>query len=246
MKIRALFIKSKFFAVLCLGFNWFLFITGIGALVFLKTSDTQQMLRSIEAGLIGVLPLGFLTWIYAYQTKHSEIKERSQENAWATVIANNNLINIKTVLGLWKFGFWSTCVPDVESKQFYLTPASSDEELGGSVIAALLASKKIDFEENKGYYENERFSQLIKEYEAQDLERFCYKNIDDMVKDVLCCKISVKNSVITIQPWQKQSGEGVQKKPKIYDAIHVPLNGTPSEIGAALRTALAPKYAKPV
>lgn len=195
--------------------------------------DIRLITRVATGSLMGI-PIG-LFFFLGKQDEILNIKERSQERAWATVVANNNLISIETIIGIWKFGFWSDYLLDLEGKQFYLKPNSPDEELGEAVITALSASKKISIEDAKDYVEDKKFLPLLKEHEKQVLEKFGYENRHDMQEDVLYCLISVKNDLITMQCMQIQEG----KKPKKYNIIHTPLTSPPSKIGAALRAALS-------
>jgi len=242
---------SVFFVPVCVFLTLevlFLFFPSLSSLIdWMYGEDYSYNMRAIaraaKAGLIGI-PIGLVIWFFVYRDWVSEIKERSQERAWANVIADNNLISIKTLHGLWRSGFWDVSLPDLESQQSYLKSTSSDEELGEAVIAALSASKKINFEENEGYYKKERFLPLFEKYETQILEKFAYESVSDMDKCVLYCQISVKNDTIRMQPWRNKY-EGLYRKRAIkYNIIHTPLSDAPSKIGASLRAALSQKSPK--
>jgi hypothetical protein len=166
--------------------------------------------------------------------------EIPKKEKWTSVKSNKDFIFVRTHSG------WRTHLPDPEGKQFYVSHAASDEELGQSVMKALAASRRIDPRECdpnqwvKSLTDDKGRVLSYIEWVAQTMAQYGYKTKRAMFKDMKSCIIEMADDMITMQPWhhvklEAWDGDGLTEK----DNAVISADSSPAEVGAALRLALS-------
>lgn len=157
------------------------------------------------------------------------------DKSWAYIKSNNDFIFIETYSG------YFNCLPDPEGKRFFLSPSSSDDELGERVLEALAVSRMIDPKEKPEFFDfRGRVATQYNEWVADAMIRFGYKTKRALFKGMKNCSVDEVDGAITIRPSHHEkleawSGKGITETDCVVISSNTPIN----EVGMALRLAFS-------
>lgn len=157
------------------------------------------------------------------------------QDYWASVYSTKEFLSIETDSGLGRVRGDPLFPPHL------LRPDTDDKIIGNIILKALLNSRTlISLEERVAFFDLEKGKEQYAAWIAMLMERYGYKSKKALFKDMKSCSIHCINDLITISPTHHEkleswSGKGIKKS----DHAVISVNGTPAEIGAALRLALS-------
>lgn len=149
----------------------------------------------------------------------------------ASASNNGDFISIETYSG------YGIAIIDPEAKEHLLTPDTSNDMIGKSILDALAASRMKDPNDDF-YFDNDRIDQQYSHWIEQMKIRYGYKTKNALFKKMMSCGIQLDDGVITIRPSNHEkleawSGDGIREE----DYVKIPADSPPEEIGAALKLA---------
>ena len=154
---------------------------------------------------------------------------------WASCYYTNEFLCIDTYSGLGRVG------RDPVFPSRLLPPDAEDELVGEQILQALSDSRTLNvLEERVAFFDLEKGKEQYAAWRSMLIEKYGYKTKKALFKDMKNCGIHCANGVITISPTrhEKLEGWGREKGDGIEDVI-LPVDSSPTEIGAGLRLALS-------
>lgn len=173
--------------------------------------------------------------------------DKVEKKLWASAKGNGDFIFIQT-----DSGYRGGMNVDYKGAKYFLSPEVSDAALGEALLDALSRSRFVlptpqpgsvyppEVEFDKELYSNEKSNERYQQWIEDVMKRYGYKTKRALFKNMKNCSVEVADSIVTIRPWHHEklegwNGDGIRRE----DYVVLSVNGTPTEIGAALRLAFS-------
>jgi hypothetical protein len=170
--------------------------------------------------------------------------------SWATAKYNQDFFCIETSSG---YGEGSRIDP--KGVQHLLDASIDEKSLGHAVLDALNRSRGLvlgaprvgsvyppGVEFDADLYDYKKNIERDAIWKKSLMERYGYKSVRELFKQLMNCDIERANGQITITPFRREGTEGwhsLSKKRGEPPDLVIPATSTPAEIGAALRLAFS-------
>lgn len=150
------------------------------------------------------------------------------------VKSNADFVFVETYSGYWNF------LPDPEGKRHLMLSSCSDSEIGTAIFDALAASRRVDPQVNREFFDvRGRVALQYAEWVDSVMKGFGYKSKRVMFNDMKSCSVELVGDSIVIIPSHHEKLEAWSGK-DIDESDHVVISSasSPSEVGAGLRLAM--------
>lgn len=162
------------------------------------------------------------------------MKFNKAQDYWVGCYSTNEFLLIETKSGL---GMVSS---DPLFPSHLLPPDADEQSIGETILQALSDSRTLTVKECGTFFDREKGKEQYAAWIAMLMEKYGYKTKRALFKGMKNCGIHCVNGFITISPTrhEKLEGWGRTKGDGIEDVV-LPVDSSPSEIGAGLRLALS-------
>ena len=147
---------------------------------------------------------------------------------YAIALQHNDFIELRSTL------FIGLLLIDLKHGTTLLQPDCPDSELGGAVLKALAAFRIVSKEEGDALYKLSDDEDWYGQWIEERMARFGYKRKGQLFKRLYSCTIRNTQDEFIISPSNHDQLEGWSGLGDSED-VHIPVDSTPEEIGAALR-----------
>ena len=145
---------------------------------------------------------------------------------------NGDFISIQAYSG------YDSFMSDPTAEEFILIADASNEELGKAFFAALAQSRSLSYEEACALEKS--LDRYYSGWVQRMMARFGYKTKADLFANMKSCHIECFNDIIHIRPSHHvKLDEWTTTNTREDDNVRIPLDSSPTEVGAALRLAFS-------